>query len=400
MSSIKVKFRPSSIDGNEGSIYYRIIHDRIARQLSTDLHIYADEWDDLRGMPLVRDSSSRKDHILSVRERIRWDLQRLVKIERILEKECMTYTADDIISRYQTFIYEGSLFNYTENLIVNLKGNHKYRTAETYRAALNSFKQFRGDRDIIIDRITHVLMENYESWHKAKGNTQNTSSFYMRILRAIYNRAVEDELTENRLPFRHVYTGIDKTLKRALTLEDIKKIKTLSLQDSNMLAFARDIFILSFYLRGMSFIDMSFLRKCDLNNGHITYRRRKTGQLLSIAWTKEMQAIVDKYPKNPTKYLLPIIKNNGVNEHYAYRNALSNINHCLKEIANRIGIKIPLTMYVARHSWASAAKVKGIPISVISEGMGHDNENTTRIYLASLDTATIDSANEEIMKSL
>ena len=160
------------------------------------------------------------------------------------------------------------------------------------------------------------------------------------------------------------------------------------------------MFIMSFMLRGMSFIDMAYLRKSDLSNGYVTYRRRKTGQLLTIEWTKEMQMILDKYPENSTDYLLPIIKNVGTNERYTYRNVGYNINHNLKTIAKKVGIKIPLTLYVARHSWASVAKAKGIPLSVISEGMGHDSEATTQIYLASLDTSVVDKANSLILKSL
>lgn len=113
-----------------------------------------------------------------------------------------------------------------------------------------------------------------------------------------------------------------------------------------------------------------------------------------------MQAILDKYPDNPTQYLLPIIKTDGINERCAYRNIGYNINHNLKKIADLVRINIPLTMYVARHSWASAAKAKGIPLSVISEGMGHDSEATTQIYLASLDTSVVDKANSLILKSL
>lgn len=160
------------------------------------------------------------------------------------------------------------------------------------------------------------------------------------------------------------------------------------------------MFLMSFYLRGMSFIDMAYLKKTDLKNGSVVYRRRKTGQQLTIAWAPEMQAILDKYPDNPTQYLLPIIKTEGINERCAYRNIGYNINHNLKKIAGMVGINIPLTMYVARHSWASAAKAKGIPLSVISEGMGHDSEATTQIYLASLDTSVVDKANSLILKSL
>ena len=150
----------------------------------------------------------------------------------------------------------------------------------------------------------------------------------------------------------------------------------------------------------MSFIDMAYLRKSDLTNGYITYRRRKTGQRLTIAWTKEMQAILDKYPENKSDYLLPVIRTPGINDRWAYRNVGYNINYGLKAIARMVGVTMPLTLYVARHSWASAAKAKGVPLSVISEGMGHDSESTTQIYLASLDASVVDRANSLILSSL
>ena len=160
------------------------------------------------------------------------------------------------------------------------------------------------------------------------------------------------------------------------------------------------MFLMSFYLRGMSFIDMAYLRKTDLRNGYVVYRRRKTGQQLTIEWTKEMQMILDKYPENESCYLLPVIRKTVANERNTYRNVGYNINRNLKKIAAMAGIAVPLTLYVARHSWASAAKAKGIPVSVISEGMGHDSEATTQIYLASLDTSVVDRANSIILKSL
>lgn len=157
---------------------------------------------------------------------------------------------------------------------------------------------------------------------------------------------------------------------------------------------------MSFYLRGMSFIDMVYLKKSDLQDGRVTYRRRKTGQLLAIQWTREMQGILDKYPENRSPYLLPVIRNTEADARATYRNTGYNINHNLKRIAAIAGLGIPLTLYVARHSWASAAKAKGIPLSVISEGMGHDSEATTQIYLASLDTSAVDRANSLILKSI
>ena len=400
MASIKVKYRPSTIADHEGAIYYQIIHERKVRQLNTEYHVMPDEWDENRSMVKTKQSSERKSLILSIRERIRWDVERLTKIDKRLDAEGLPYTADDVIDEFRRYASEYSLFNFMESLIIKFKQNGKARTSETYTATLNSFKKFRKDEDIMLDCLTSEIMEAYEAWHKQRGNSPNTISFYTRILRAVYHRAIEDDIIENRNPFRHVYTGVDKTVKRAIPLPHIKKIKALDLSLNPPLDYARDMFLMSFYLRGMSFIDMTFLKKTDLKNGSIVYRRRKTGQQLTIAWAPEMQAILDKYPDNPTQYLLPIIKTEGINERCAYRNIGYNINHSLKKIAGMVGINIPLTMYVARHSWASAAKAKGIPLSVISEGMGHDSEATTQIYLASLDTSVVDKANSLILKSL
>ena len=400
MASIKVKFRPSTVADHEGTIYYQIIHERKVRQLLTEYKVFPVEWDEIRSMVTTTQKSERKSFILSIRERIRWDIERLTKIDRKLDANGLIYTADDVIDEFHRYAHEYSLFNFMESIIAKLKQNGKVRTSETYKSTLNSFKKFRQDEDIMLDCLTSEIMEAYEAWHHKRGVSPNTISFYTRILRAVYNRAVEDDIIENRNPFRHVYTGVDKTVKRALPLVMIKKIKALDLTLTPSLDFARDMFLMSFYLRGMSFIDMAFLRKTDLKNGYVTYRRRKTGQQLIIEWTKEMQMILDKYPENTTDYLLPIIRNPGTNERCTYRNMGYNINHNLKKIAKMVGVQIPLTLYVARHSWASAAKAKGIPLSVISEGMGHDSEATTQIYLASLDTSVVDKANSLILKSL
>lgn len=410
MASIKVKFRPSTVADNEGTVYYQIIHERKVRQLLSDYKVYQFEWDEKREMVVTDHKSDRKSLILSIRERIRWDVERLTRIDRKLDANGISYSADDIIEEFKRYAHEYSLFNFMESIIAKLKQNGKIRTSETYRSAFNSFRKFlisresddnnRKNDDIMLDCLSSAVMEDYEAWLKNRGVAPNTISFYTRILRAVYNRAVEDDIIENRNPFRHVYTGVDKTVKRALPLAAIKKIKALDLSLNPTLDFARDMFMMSFYLRGMSFIDMAFLKKTDLKNGYVTYRRRKTGQQLIIEWTKEMQTILDKYPENKSDYLLPVIKTSGINERCAYRNTGYTINRNLKQIASKLDLNFRLTMYVARHSWASAAKAKGIPVSVISEGMGHDSEATTQIYLASLDTSIVDKANSIILKSL
>ena len=401
MASIKVKFRPSTASGREGSIYYQVIHGHIVRQIKTGFHVYDTEWDQKTSTVKIMQevSESRKRYLYDVLERIGWDIRRLQAIIVQCDKQGKCYSADSIVEKFSQQADQQSLFCFMQGIIGQLKQLGKVRTSETYTAALASFMKFREGQDILLCEIDGNTMMLYEAWLKGNGICPNTVSFYMRILRAVYNRAVEKELTEQKHPFKHVYTGIGKTVKRAIPLKAIKHIKELDLTLKPHLDYARDMFLFSFYTRGMSFIDMAYLKKSDLKNGIITYRRRKTGQQLTVKWEKCMEDIIAKYGENTaTRYLLPIITNPYSDERTQYRNAICRINVALKDVAGLAGLDIPLTMHVARHCWASVAKSKNIPLSVISEGMGHDSEETTRIYLASLDTSVVDKANSLILK--
>lgn len=400
MATVKVKYRPSSSPHKEGTIFYQVIHDRKPRQISTDYRVYRSEWNDRKATLTSTATGARTPYILSVRERIKCDLERIGRVIQTLDKTQFEYSVDDIVEEYERIVTENSMLTYMEGIIAKLKYNGKVRTAEAYRSALNSFRNYREGEDLMLECLNRDIAEAYEAWLRGRGVALNTVSFYFRILRAVYNRAVEEGLTVDRNPFRKVYTGIEKTVKRALPLQMIKRIKFMDLSQQPAMEFARDMFILSFMLRGMSLVDMAFLKKKDLRDGHVIYRRRKTAQLLSIEWTPDMQAIVDRYPPNKTEFLLPIIRNPDSVAIYAYRNIGYMINRQLHQIAACLELPIPLTMYVARHSWASAAKSKGIPVSVISEGMGHDSELTTQIYLASLDTSVVDRANSILLQEL
>ncbi|MDE7345573.1 MAG: site-specific integrase [Muribaculaceae bacterium] len=397
MTSVKVKFRPSSLVDRKGTVYYQVIHDRKSRQILTDYHLFSTEWDNIRSSMFISRNSRCGSMVGSIGYRIHMDLDRIRRIISHLDKKKFVFTAEDIVKAYRRYSTEYTLFNFMENTIGRLRDNGKIRTSETYLATLNSIKAFRRNEDIMIDSIDSNLMEAYEAWNKSKGNSPNTISFYNRIIRAVYNRALENDIIENRNPFRHIYTGVDKTVKRALPLSVVRKIKALDLSLRPALDYARDMFILSFMLRGMSLVDMAYLRKSDLSDGYVSYRRRKTGQKLVIEWTKEMQQIIDKYPENTSQYLLPIIMKSVENDRRVYKNAGDRINHNLKKIAGIIGLPSPLSLYVARHSWASIAKSEGVPVSIISEGMGHDSEMTTNIYLASLSTDRIDEVNSMLI---
>ena len=405
------------MDGKDGGLYFQIIHNRVVRQLNTDYKVFAEEWDAESESVIV--NGNRSNLLLGIQERLAWDVARLEKVVRSLETERRRFTADDVITMFHKLTKESSLFTFMHGVIAQLKQLGKVRTSETYTATLKSFMAFRDEQDVPLDGISSDMMLMYEAYLKTRDVCMNTISFYMRNLRAVYNRAVEKGLTAQNYPFRHVYTGVDKTVKRAIPIKAIKALKELDLSMKPTLDFARDMFMFSFYTRGMSFVDMAYLRKTDLQNGILTYRRRKTGQELTIKWEKCMAEIIAKYPENKTDFLLPIIKEQGngrnseshqaclngrvvtdegeANERRQYDNALHLVNYRLKELSTMLKLQRPLTMYVARHSWASAAKAKNVPLSVISEGMGHDSEATTQIYLASLETSVVDKANKMIL---
>ena len=402
MTTVKVKFRASTVPTREGTVFYQVIHNRVPRQINTGYKLFPPEWDRLHaGVLLPPDTGhSRHAYLVALRSRITEDTARLKSIVSRLERAGHSYTSDDVVKIYLIPSQAGGFISFAEELVRQLRQIGKNRTAERYATVLNSFKRFLGEDDVLLDEVDSNLMVRYETFLKARGICPNSSSYYMRGLRAVYNRAVEKELTVQHNPFRHVYTGIDKTVKRAVPLKIIRQLRELDLALSPATDFARDIFLFSFYTRGMSFIDMAFLKKKDLQNGILTYRRHKTNQQLFIKWEKPMQEIIDKYDTSKTPYLLPIIKDTDADEWRQYKNASHLVNDKLKKLGEQLGLPVPLTSYVARHAWASIAKSKNIPVSTISEAMGHDSENTTRIYLASLDTSVVDKANSLILKSL
>lgn len=399
MATVKVKYRPSVQEGKEGTIYYQIIHNRVIRQLKTDYRIFREEWDNDKHTVTIT-TVGREASLRTIKDSVTRDLRRLDILIGRLESDGGNFTADDVVEKFQEPANGQYFFRFMEEVIARLERLGKTRTSETYTAALNSFMRFREGRDVQPDEIDSDLMEDYEAYLKGHGVSMNTVSFYNRILRAAYNRAVEKGLTTQRHPFRNVYTGMEKTVKRAIPFEAIRRIKGLDLSLKPTLDFARDMFLFSFYTRGMSFVDMAYLKKSDLKNGILSYRRKKTGQQLHIRWERCMQEIVERHPNTTTEYLLPVITDPASGGRRQYWNALHLVNRKLKKVAEMAGLSVPLTMYVARHAWASIARSKNIPLSVISEGMGHDSETTTRIYLASLDTSVIDEANKLILKEL
>ena len=391
--SIKLCFRPSVVKGKHGTLYYQIVIKRTTHTYSSGYRIYPNEWDKRNGRILKVCSS-----LIKIKHRTDWEMQQIYTIAKRHIDKGTPLDFGGIMSEFEEFNRQQSFSKFLLSQARRLADMGRTRTSETYISALHSFIKFNNDEDIMLYEITPELIEDYESYLKNRNLTMNSISFYMRTLRTVFNKAVKLHLVESVTPFQSVYTGIAQTVKRAIDIDSIKKIKELDLDLYPHLAYARDIFLLSLSLRGMSFIDMAYLTYDNLRGGHLTYYRKKTGGRLDIRWEQQMQSIINKYPKD-SRYLLPIFTNDADNRQ-TYKKLSKRINRRLRQVGEMAQLSIPLTMYVARHSWASIAKQKQIPISVISDALGHDSEKTTLIYLSTLDTSAVDNANSEILAAL
>lgn len=267
---------------------------------------------------------------------------------------------------------------------------------------MQSFARFLGG-DIPLAALSGELTDSYNAYLARRGIRRNSVSFYMRILRAVYNKAVRKRLAEPSNPFRQVYTGIDKTRKRSIDEKMIVCLYNLALPSDTPLVLTRDLFIFSYCTRGMAFVDMAYLKKSDIQDSFIRYACRKTGQVLSERIEPCIRTIIGRYREKTgnSPYLFPLLTATDPEAAYAqYRSALNQYNRQLRLLSERLPEGCRLTSYTARHSWATIARQHNAPIAVISAGLGHASERTTQIYLAELENSEIDLVNQGIVAAL
>lgn len=294
-----------------------------------------------------------------------------------------------------------SVITFMQNQIRTMRDAGRFGTARNYEKAMRILTEFLHGKDIALDEMTETFIAGYNVFLIRRGMVRNSVSFYMRIMRAVYNKAARQKLVEPAHPFADVYTGIDRTRKRAVQESVISHLHRLELEEGTMLALARDMFIFSYCTRGMAFVDIAYLKKENIRDGMICYARHKTGQQLSIRIEPCMQKIIDRYDYASGHYIFPLLTSDDSTQAYReYQTAINSYNRQLKRLSKMLPGDCKLTSYTARHSWATAARNHNIPISVISAGMGHSSERTTQIYLATLENSIIDDANQRLISSL
>jgi integrase len=375
-------------------LYLQCIHCRKTRLITTHFRLFPHEWDSRRGCILFEGAApARAEYLQAVARGISQKVRQMQKVQSLLASRG-EYTVEQLREYYSESVNE-MLVPFAGWLIKKLRQNRQPQTAATYQAVINSFLRFRNGGDIRLDAIDSFTVEEYEQWLKKSGVCMNSVSCYMRAFRAMYNKAVKNGFCLQKSPFQNVYTGVEKTVKRALTREEFRQLRDLDLHEHPNLDSARDMFLFSFYMRGMSFVDMANLKKTDINDGYLTYLRRKTRQRLVIKMEPRMTGIIEKYcHRTIDGFLLPVFTPHNRNEQHLLRN----YNLRLRRISAMLNLRNPLTSYVARHTWATMALHEGLPVKIISEGMGHESENTTRIYLAALDQSVLDTANRQVIE--
>lgn len=290
---------------------------------------------------------------------------------------------------------------FMEQIIAQFVGENRYGTARNYRRALRRLNLFTEGHRLPLDAVTAEWAAAYEANLTGQGLTHNSVSFYLRTLRAAYNKAVQRGLTVSGDPFRRVYTGVERTRKRAVSADVLRTLLDADLGRRRGLAFARDLYLFSFCTRGMSFVDLAFLRRADVRDGCIYYTRRKTGQSLAIRVEPLAARLMARYSQKTSPYVFPILRSSDPMEAYRqYCVALNYYNRRLHRLSELLHLSKPLTFHTARHGWATAARKAGAPVSEISEALGHTSERTTRIYLASFEASAIDRLNRSILASL
>lgn len=269
----------------------------------------------------------------------------------------------------------------------------RFATARHYEQAVARLLEYLGVRDVPLQRLNAATVDGFNAHLRAKGLRPNTLSFYNRNLRALLNRAKPGWGTAL---FKTVFTGNDRTLKRAIPVGTVRALKAKASLKAGV-QLARDLFLFSLYACGISFVDLVYLKPENVQDGHLVYTRRKTGRQILVKLTPAMQEILARYAPESKGYLFPFLddKLSPLQNYGRYCSALALYNRRLK----RLGTS--LTSYVARHTWASVAyQEAGSPVPIISAALGHGSERTTRIYLAGLDHRKVDALQENVQKIL
>ncbi len=379
----------------------RVVHNRKPFDLSLGHSVSSKDWDE-KGQK-VKSSCKTIDNVTRFNAILNKDKQKVQDILIRLQDEGRldTLSLEELKSFVTQKHTEVMTLAFAEEIIAELKQAERYGNASVYETLRRSVSNFTHGKDIPLKQVTYAWLKKYEAWFLSKGNSLNGLSANLRTLRALYNRAIKQKLIEKDFyPFNDYSVKYEKTRKRAITGADLERVKAFVPETARQ-ERAKEYFMLSFYLMGASFVDIAFLKVKNIIGGRVEYKRQKTGRLHSVPLSPPLQILLDKYlaDKGKEDFILNVIKSTDPQKQWVnVRDELRRVNRSLKEIGIACGIESPLTSYVARHSYATIAKYKGVPTAIISEALGHASEEVTQVYLDSFDKEVMDKYHNMIIE--
>lgn len=398
MTTVKVQLNKyRALRDGTYPLVFQIIHRRQKRLLYSPFHLHEENFDAKRVRVVNRRARHVKD-IDQINAYIESSLIELSQTIHTLEERPGDFFVLDIVELYRSGKDYSFVVPYMRRLIQTIADEGRTGTACAYRSTLHCLLRYLGKEEgLSFEDVTARWLNDFVNYIHQLGLKTNTVNFYLRILRAVYNRAWREEIPGAHFisPFRKIHIGTVRTAKRAVSKECILQIARERTFNDRQLNLARDLFLFSFYSRGMPFVDMAFLKYRNIEGDTIRYKRHKTGQPLSMNIVEPLRRLIEKY-RNEGEYVLPILRNGSKTLYKQYQNALRRYNRMLGCLSMELHLPQPLTSYVARHSWATIAHNDGASVSVISEGLGHSSEKVTYTYLAALDPSVLNKVNERI----
>ncbi len=396
MASLKlVLYKSKTLSNGKHPVMIRITHGKL-KYLSTGHSCTEDEWDAANSQfsPLKK-NRTRLNNLLATKYT---DVEDVI-IE--LDKKGKSYTMDDISRKLESGGDSANFLEFTQKQIDSLKKAKRLGNAAVYQTVYNVVNDFRCGKDFTFDELNFKWLTDFETHCLSENASTNGVNVYMRTIRALYNKAIKEKSARKELyPFTEYKIKHVKPIKRAISLEDIKKIKDQEYPKDSFKWHVKNYFMFSFYCMGMSWVDMAYLRLENIKDGRIIYKRAKTGKEYSIKVNENIKELIDLYSggKKPKDFLFPIIQRPKDPElaRLDLKNGIKQYNKYLRKIADDCKIQTNLTSYISRHSWATIANRKGVHIGIISEGLGHEDIKTTQAYLESFGSEELDQANQMI----
>lgn len=399
-TSIKISLdtRREKKDGSY-PIILRLAHGRNTIPISLGYSVPENDWDDSSGKikKTYKGTSNvtRLNNLIQKRKASALDI-----ITQLQDSgEIQFLSIKELKNRIVSESSKTTFYKYTEAFIEELEDAGRFGYAQSVKSTMNAVKRFRNEKDLTFEEFNNKVLLQFDNYCRKNDLAVNSIAVYMKTIKVIFNRAIKEGVVKRDFyPFSGYKIKVSKTRKRAVRRDVIKLIEELELPENSKLWHARNYFLFSFYTMGMNFADMAYLKMENLNDGRINYTRQKTRKKYSIKINDSIQEILNRYinEKAPEDYVFPIIIRAGI-KNLEYKDVAEKrrrYNQYLKDISKLIEIETNLTSYVARHSWATIAKHKGVPIAAISEGMGHEDVKTTEVYLDSFDKDVLDDYNE------